>query len=169
MRRTAVPGHERLRSRYRPRVIRLLLIGESPPANGTFFYRGDSLLFRYTSEAFAKALNPSLVQGDGFLARFREAGCYLEDLCPFPINDLAGVARRRARREGARALAVRLRSGEPAHVVCVMKAIAPLVRRQLDAVGVRPLTFRAVPFPANGHQRDYVGELASIFADLVRL
>lgn len=46
---------EQKRRRYRPQKVRVLLIGESAPANGTFFYRGDSSLAR-------KAGIPQLVE-----------------------------------------------------------------------------------------------------------
>jgi hypothetical protein len=39
---------EVLRGRYRPDVIRVLLVGESPPAGGTFFYAANYNLYRAT-------------------------------------------------------------------------------------------------------------------------
>jgi hypothetical protein len=45
---------ERLRLRYRPVLIRLLFIGESPPASGRFFYRQDSGLYRAIRDAFRR-------------------------------------------------------------------------------------------------------------------
>jgi hypothetical protein len=40
----------RIRERYKPDAMRVLLLGESPPPYG-FFYRGDSTLFR---ESFSR-------------------------------------------------------------------------------------------------------------------
>ena len=43
---------ERLRQQFRPEAVRLLFIGESPPASGRFFYHGDSGLYRAIREVF---------------------------------------------------------------------------------------------------------------------
>jgi len=86
--------HERLRLRYRPEPVRLLFIGESPPASGRFFYRGDSGLYRAMREAFQIA-DPS-IREDTFLTAFQAAGCYLIDLCPEPVDDLDSESRRAA-------------------------------------------------------------------------
>ena len=42
---------ESIRHSYRPNIFKVVLIGESAPAAGTFFYSGDSLC-TYTREAF---------------------------------------------------------------------------------------------------------------------
>jgi len=85
---------EALRARFQPERIRILFVGESLPAGGTFFYNGDSNLVRYTCEAFAAALGTP----DGarsFPSVFRDHGCYLVDLRREPVNGLS-----RAERQG---------------------------------------------------------------------
>ena len=76
---------ERLRRRFQPPVVRVLFVGESPPAGGTFFYSANSILYEATKEAFLRGV-PKLVRGANFLERFRAIGCYLDDLCPEPVN-----------------------------------------------------------------------------------
>ena len=82
---------ERLRSSYRPDNVRLLLVGESAPANGTFFYDDtDSVELRSrTMEAFSNALDTTFASDAEFLRLFKDAGCYLDDLCLTPVNDMA--------------------------------------------------------------------------------
>jgi hypothetical protein len=70
---------EHLRLYYRPPEVRVLFVGESPPAGGTFFYAADSGLYRATRDAFYEAI-PEARSGK-FLERFAAYGCYLEDLC----------------------------------------------------------------------------------------
>src|SRR4029079_4292792 len=75
---SSMPAHtnlEHLRRRYLPTDIRLLFIGESPPASGRFFYCRDSGLYRAIRDAF-RILDPSITD-DGFLGIFQAAGCYL--------------------------------------------------------------------------------------------
>ena len=82
---------ERLRRRYRPQRIRLLFVGESAPAGGTFFYAENSTLYFETREAFAKQFREELANRS-FLDFFRGLGCYLDDLCLEPVNHLPDPA-----------------------------------------------------------------------------
>jgi hypothetical protein len=82
----AVEETERLRSRYLPKETRVLFVGESPPSRGTFFYAANRNLYFATREAFFAAI-PHLV-GRDFLEEFPRLGCYLDDLCLEPVNDL---------------------------------------------------------------------------------
>ena len=42
-----------LRARYRPSCVQVLFVGEAPPANGTFFYDGNTQMFRYVRDALS--------------------------------------------------------------------------------------------------------------------
>lgn len=85
---------EELRRRYRPHPIKILFVGESPPARGTFFYKGDSGLARYTKLSFQQVYSlPDLAMAD-FLHGFKAAGCYLDDLCLEPVNRMKASDRR---------------------------------------------------------------------------
>ena len=152
---------EEIRNQFRPKVARLLLIGESPPANGTFFYNADSRLFCHTVAAFAKA---GLLTGDAvvFLDAFRDLGCFLDDLCHLPVNHLPKRMRQAARNSSAPELASRLRGLRPALVVCVMRGIVPAVSRAMELARMQETKFHSVPFPAQGRQQQYVKQLAEI-------
>lgn len=76
----ALSAAERRRRRYKPDDIRVLFIGESPPAGGTFFYYANSNLYDATRAAFEAAL-PALRKESDFLDAFKRLGCYVEDLC----------------------------------------------------------------------------------------
>ena len=83
---------ESLRHLHKPAQIRWLFVGESPPAGGTFFYRADSNLFRYTRQAFSAAYEIDFNNGAEFLTFFQPQGCYLIDLCEEPINHIKANA-----------------------------------------------------------------------------
>jgi hypothetical protein len=76
---------ELIRKRYLTKEVRVLFVGESPPAGGTFFYAANSNLYFATEEAFVAAL-PAL-EGKDFLEEFRRLGCYLDDLCLDAVRD----------------------------------------------------------------------------------
>jgi hypothetical protein len=84
---------ENLRRRFRPERITTLFVGESPPQGGTFFYKGDSLLYRQMK----KALKEFWTDGSDFLERFKASGFFLDDLVLFPINKREKEERERLR------------------------------------------------------------------------
>jgi hypothetical protein len=141
---------EMLRRSFLPSEVRVLFIGESPPAGGTFFYARDSGLFRATRDAFYDAI-PELRGGD-FLRQFAALGCYLEDLCHEPVNHLNALERVNARRAGEPRLAKTLRDLRPRVVVILVKAIAPNVTRAVTAAGCSDVERHVVTYPSRWHR-----------------
>ncbi len=152
---------EQKRQRYRPQEVRGLFIGESPPANGTFFYSGDSILARHTREAFEAAFG-AYSDMPAFLAGFRDCGCFLVDLCETPVNRLPDSQRRDAREAGLPGLVDALRGLRPEFVAVVMAGIEEDVMKALRAAGLLDVETYVLPFPVRGRQRDYVGLLADV-------
>ncbi len=112
---------ERLRRSFRPTDVTLLFIGESPPASGRFFYRGDSGLYRAMRDTF-RVVDPSI--GDArFLAVFQALGCYLIDLCPEPIDHLEPRSRRAAGRASEESLSRAIAQLRPAMIATVVRSI----------------------------------------------
>jgi hypothetical protein len=138
---------ERLRQRYRPSDVRLLFVGESAPAGGTFFYAANSTLYFETRTAFARAL-PDQLSGLRFLDLFKTYGCYLDDLCLEPINKLPQTARRQKRIDAEASLGERLRRYDPQMAVAIGKTTAaPHVRTALDRAGLTETPLGIVAFP----------------------
>ena len=118
---------ERLRKRYRPDRVRILFVGESPPASGRFFYQADSGLYRAVRDTFLAAF-PRLEKAE-FLDAFRSLGCYLVDLCGEPVDRLAPPDRRGAGRAGEVRLARTIRALRPQAMVTIVRSIGANVRR----------------------------------------
>ena len=147
---------EALRDRYRPTDVRVLFVGESPPAGGTFFYAANSNLYYATKDAFETGV-PDLLSDADFLDDFEALGCFLDDLCLEPVNHLKGTAELEAQREaerkrGEEPLAERIRTDDPQAVVIVMKGIAANVRSAMVTANAGDLPERAFPF-ARFHSR----------------
>lgn len=153
--------YETLREEFRPDKVNVLFVGESRPVNGTFFYKGNSNLAKYTREAFSVEGGPLLDMGT-FLEEFRAAGCFLVDLCSMPVNNLMPADRRMRRRESETQLANVLNALKPKAVVIVMCGIARSVNRAIRMSEQEDVRSYVLPFPAQGHQRRYVDELRSI-------
>ena len=136
--------HERLRRRYRPERIRLLFIGESPPASGRFFYRRDSGLYRAIRDTF-RMIDPSITD-DTFLGVFQNSGCYLIDACARPVDHLDARSRRAACLAGELRLTQTFRRLQPAAIVTLLKSIRDNVRRAAAVAGC-PGPILELPYP----------------------
>jgi hypothetical protein len=119
-------ARKRLRRRYRPARVRMLFVGESPPASGRFFYQADSGLYRAMRQTFLSAF-PKLKDAD-FLKSFRKLDCYLVDLCGYPVDNLPGKRRRLACAQGETRLAATIRQLDPEVIVTIVRSIAANVR-----------------------------------------
>ena len=124
-----MPGHDReamrkreaLRRSFRPVRLRLLFIGESPPASGRFFYQGDSGLYRAIRDAF-RAIDASITDAS-FLTIFQGSGCYLIDLCPKPVDHLDLKLRQAACRASEASLARTIARLQPPAIATVVRSI----------------------------------------------
>jgi hypothetical protein len=112
---------ERLRQSFRPSRIRLLFIGESPPASGRFFYSANSGLYRAMRAAFQIA--DSNVDDENFLTVFRSRGCYLADLSSEPVDHLDAPLRRAMRKNGEKLLAREIARLQPETIAPVLRSI----------------------------------------------
>src|SRR2546427_4925972 len=94
----------RARRKYRPRKVRFLLIAESPPSSGGFFYFpttiGKDHLFRETMKALdlwpkSEPMRRG-VDKRSMLRRFLSMGFYLLDTCGPPLDRLSPLGRKDA-------------------------------------------------------------------------
>ena len=152
---------ETLRRSYKPTKILTLFVGESRPANGTFFYLGDSGLFKYMREAFRG--------GDNFLCDFRHAGFFLDDLVTSPVNKQTKPQRRKRQRDSVDDLASRISEHSPVHVVIVGRGIEEQVAAALDQAEMTGVPRDVVSFPANGQQQNFLREMQELIPRLPRL
>jgi hypothetical protein len=142
-------ARERLRKQYRPDRVRILFVGESPPASGRFFYRADSGLYRAVRETFVQAF-PRLTNTE-FLDSFGALGCYLIDLCSEPVDDIPQDARRQACHRGEKRLAQKIRALRPETMVSLVRSISPNVKRaQIRAGWSGP--HLELPYPGRWHR-----------------
>jgi hypothetical protein len=147
---------------FRPDQLRVLFIGESPPAGGKFFYDGNSKLYRVTRESFEEAI-PALRREPDFLEAFRGLGCYLEDLATRPVNGLADAERQRACAEGIGPLARRIRPYQSLAVTLVIKRIERPAREALLRAQLGDVPLNKLPFPGRlAHELAYRDQLANL-------
>ncbi len=137
-------NHEGLRRRFRPKKLRILFVGESPPASGRFFYRGDSGLYRAVREVF-QAVDPA-IRDEEFLYTFQNCGCYLIDLCGDPVDQADPQTRRAACLQGEPLLSRRIKRLQPEMIVSLVRSIRKHVDRAAANAGWRGHILD-VPYP----------------------
>lgn len=161
-------ARERLRRQYRPDSVRILFVGESPPASGRFFYQADSGLYRAIQETFVAAFPP--LRKTEFLDSFRSLGCYLVDLCGEPVDRKTQHARRRACRAGEARLARTIRALRPKIIVTMLRSIAVNVRRAQAQAGWSGKNLE-LPYPGRWyrHRIEFRRQLLPLLTSLKRM
>jgi hypothetical protein len=155
---------EAVRKHYRPNKIMTLFVGESAPASGAFFYRGNTAMLRNMRSAMGMA---SVESGD-FLETFKAYGWYLDDLVLTPVNQLTKSERKTKWREAQNSLAERIAEYQPQAIVSLLLGIKDIVEAAAIAAGSNAHRY-AVPFPGNGHQSRFHAEMARIIPKLPKL
>lgn len=155
---------ESLRRSYRPKKVNMLLVGESVPASGKFFYL-RSAMTTFTARAFEKTYGVIFADNTTFLRFFQRCGCYLEDLSPRAVDAMPPKQRKKLLEKSVLSLSERILELEPDILVAVLRRIAPYVREAIELTG-HPAVFRVLPFPGNGHQNSYIDGLAEILKQL---
>jgi putative transcriptional regulator len=148
---------KKLRARYRPAKIKVLFVGEAPPAGGTFFYAGNSQMYRHLRET----LQSRLGDPHDFLQAFKDRGYFLDDLVLEPFDQIPAKKRAPILRQNVPLLAQRMTRYQPEIVVTLLKRIGPYVE---DAISQARADVKhyCVPFPGVGQQGNFRREMAEI-------
>jgi hypothetical protein len=151
---------EAVRRSYKPEKIRLLLVGESPPASGEFFYLKSNMTI-YTSKAFEQVFLRTFHDIVSFLRFFRQIGCYLDDLCLTPVDKMPTLERKALLEESVGPLSERLKKFNPEAIAIVLKRIVLHVQQAIEMAGLTCPVY-TLPFAGMGHQNKYIEELSEI-------
>ncbi|MBW6396299.1 hypothetical protein KPL78_00500 [Roseomonas sp. HJA6] len=150
---------EALRLSFRPERVRMLMVGESAPAGGTFFYRANSNAYREIRKAFGRDGD------DGFLAWFKAQGFYLDDLVLTPINTTGRAERQSACEAGIAPLSERIRNYRPQMVIAFKKSICREVLEAVRRSGTGA-AYECTHFPGVGQQAKFRADMALILPRL---
>ena len=143
----------------------MLLIAESPPSSGGYFYSettiGKDHLFRETMKALEFwPIDRPMRKGcdkQPMLRRFRSIGFFLIDTCELPVDKLQPRQRRISTIQGASTLPHRVRELDPTRILIVKKTVFKPARQSLIEAGLgdRILNTKPLPFPSHGNQRKF--------------
>jgi hypothetical protein len=143
--------YERLRQLYKPDRIRVLLVGESRPSSGRFFYFGEGPLFEATRDALKVFGAPRAPVR--FLSWFWCQGFYLHDLCTEPVDGSASDEWARLAHEGERRLASLFGNKRIPLCISSPKQVSVFVEAAILKSKSSP-NWTALPFPTR--RKEYI-------------
>lgn len=153
------------RNKFRPKKISLLLIAESPPSSGGYFYAEETIgkdhLFRETMKAL-ELWPPDRPMRKGcdkrpFLKQFSSLGFFLIDTCELPIDKMPPRERKISTYEGALTLPDRVEALSPDRILIVKKTVFKPAIQALSKTGFAEMVLntKPLPFPSHGNQKKY--------------
>ena len=155
------------RDKYNPKLlgktIKFLLVGESPPKAGGYFYfeeaTGLGNLFREIMKALKIPYGKLTVGSNKTpqLKEFQLQGFFLIDVSYTPVNKLSIAEKNRVLKGQIPRLVNDIRNLQPERIIILKTSLFAPVRLALeeDGFGERVLNKKPIPFPSNGWQATY--------------
>jgi hypothetical protein len=159
-----------MRTVYEPKEPKLVIVAESPPASGKYFYNPEGSISEALFSAFMKHLGQKPTTKAEGLDHFKNQGWILVDATYTPVNALThGPSRDEVINEGFEQLKKdlkRLTDGRSDTPVILIKAnVCRRLEPRLKEAGFKVLNAgRIIYFPSSGRQ----GEFQSQFAEVVK-
>ena len=166
-----MPGRTRahylsLRQLYEPPNLKLVIIAESPPASGLYFYDGEGTPGEPLFAALMKQLGLSTDTKEDGLRAFQQSGWLLVDATYEAVNGLSAPARNAVIERDYPLLVSDLRqlmSSCSCPVVLIKATVCRLLERKLVQDGFDVLNRECVVyFPASGRQPDFHRQFGEI-------
>ena len=157
-------------AKYKPRDVRVLFIGESPPREvDRYFYFEESQRDDWLWIALMKGLFPTefedirseRLRKSYWLTKFRDSGCFLIDAVKEPIS---GDSRKRIVRIklSIPEILVDIQALAPQGIVLVKRTVHAALFQPLKQAGLNVVNQKALPFPAVGNQRHFQEEFLKL-------
>jgi hypothetical protein len=156
-----------LRRKYEPPNVRLVIVAESPPASGRYFYNPTGRASEPLFAALMPHLQISPIDKETGLRAFQQRGWVLVDATYEPVNDLTTIAQRN--RVIVRDYALlhddlaALLVDRSTPLVLIKANVCRILEPKLTNDGFNVLNRgRAVYFPAAGQQNNFQRQFATI-------
>ncbi len=156
----------------KPEIIKVLLIGESPPIQekNFFYFAPNSDLYNFTKEAFENVYGDKIKESKNFLGFFKSKGFFLDDLCHEPINDIREEYKRELKRQdNIIYLAERLVKHNPMVIIGIMKKIKDHIAEALRLSKIEPRYVYYLGYPTHNKRNisNYIEGLEKILQTLI--
>jgi hypothetical protein len=153
-----------LRRRYLPEAIKLVIVAESPPSSGKYFYNPEGKVTEPLFNALMLQLRFTPTSKEAGLREFHKRGWLLVDATYQPVNNRKDRDRIIIRNYHLlrQDLAAML-SDRSIPIVLVKKNVCQLLERKLTEDGFSVLNHgRDVYFPTSGRQNDFKRQFSKI-------
>jgi hypothetical protein len=164
------------RAKYKPAVVRIVLVAESPPKadSGRFFYfedvpTGDSLFWETMKTLYPADLPPTgppRWRKREFLTRFTADGFYLLDAVEVPLGKATPVVKRQRIRESMPRLIRDLRRicRPDTKIALISASVFDVCLGSLRVAGLNIVNEEMIDFPGSGCQRKFREKFGKILA-----
>ena len=155
-----------LRGRYEPATVELVIVAESPPASGRYFYDPTGAVTEPLFSALMKRVGVSSATKDAGLRAFQDRGWVLVDATYEPVNALGTTQRNSIIRRDCPLLVAdlkRLASGKAVPIVLVKANVCRLLEPVLRQSGFEVINDgRPIYFPSTGRQEQFHAQFNSV-------
>lgn len=156
-----------LRRIYEPKRPKLIIVAESPPASGLYFYDPTGAVTEPLFAALMKQAGILAATKEAGLRAFQRKGWVLADATYEPVNELVEPARNKVivrdyplLKEDLETL---MDSGRPTPLVLIKANVCRILEDRLTKDGFNVLNHGVVvPFPSTGHQHRFHEAFAAI-------
>jgi hypothetical protein len=159
-----------MRRRYEPDVVRLVIIAESPPASGLYFYNPTGATSEWLFRALMQQLPFSPVNKESGLLEFQRRGWVLIDATYEPVNELSNGKRDKVIARDYRLLRddlARLSPDRSVPLILIKENVCRLLEARLRKDGFNVLNSgRVVYFPSMWWQKDFHRQFAAVLKSL---
>jgi hypothetical protein len=148
-----------LRRRYEPEHVKLVVVAESPPASGLYFYNPEGRVTEPLFSALMKQLDIHCGQKADGLLKLQQCGWLLVDATYEPVNQLRDSQRREVIERDFRLLCDDLQTLTPdrsAPLILIKENVCRTLEPGLVRAGFNVLNRGIiVPFPSTGQQNKF--------------
>lgn len=159
-----------LRRRYEPDSIRLVIIAESPPASGRYFYNPSGALSEPLFAALMRQLGVFPISKQNGLQLFQRRGCVLVDATYEPVNTLNCSNRDTIIARDYRLLRDDLATLIPDRaipLVLIKANVCRILEPKLADDGFNVLNGgRLIYFPSNGRQNEFKRQFSAVVSSI---
>lgn len=155
-----------LRQRYEPEHVKLVVVAESPPASGLYFYNPEGRVTEPLFSALMKQLDWHGSDKAGGLRKLQQWGWLLIDATYEPINQMSGSQRLRVIERDFDLLCDDLKKSAPDRstpLILIKENVCRILEPQLVREGFNVLNCGLIiPFPSTGHQKQFHEQFAAL-------
>jgi hypothetical protein len=155
-----------LRRCYEPKHVKLVVVAESPPASGLYFYNPEGRATEPLFSALMKQLDWHGSDKAGGLRKLQQCGWLLIDATYEPVDELSDAGRQKVIERDFQALCDDLKRSTPdrtALLILIKENVCRILESRLVREGFKVLNRgMVIPFPSTGHQKQFHEKFAAV-------